>query len=274
MYLFSRSTRIANADGMAWAVEMTEHAKRVTGLDIGLWGQVWSPEFGRIAWTTFVPDLATLADAGDKMAADAAMNEEGAKGAELTTGGMDDGLFNILHGEITPNAPQAEYVTTVTAVCANGSLTKGMTTGVEIAQRAEKITGVPTMFVANVTGQYGGVGWMTGFVDTQGLEASQQAMAADEDWAKQVDKAGAVYAADPGVTTQLIHRRFGVVPPSAAPCPDKAGGRAASRERRGRRCGTRGAPRRPRHESSDPTEDGTPLRLDKTLDRSRECAVG
>jgi hypothetical protein len=208
MYLFSRSTRVANADGMAWAVGMTEHAKRVTGLEIGLWGQVWSPEFGRIAWTTFVPDLATLAAAGDKMAADAAMAAEAAKGAPLTTGGMDDALFNIIHGEIDPNAPQPEYVTTVAAVCANGSLTKGMTTGVEIAQRAEKVTGTPTMFVANVTGLYGGVGWMTGFADTQALEAAQQAMSADEDWAKQVDKAGSVYAADPAVTTQLIHRRF------------------------------------------------------------------
>ena len=141
MYLFSRSTRVANADGMAWAVGMTEHAKRVTGLDIGLWGQVWSPEFGRIAWTTFVPDLATLAAAGDKMATDAAMNAEAEKGAALTTDGMDDALFNVLHGEIDPSAPQPEYVTTVAAVCANGSLTKGMTTGVEIAQRAEKVTG-------------------------------------------------------------------------------------------------------------------------------------
>jgi hypothetical protein len=208
MYLFTRSTRVANADGMAWAMGMTEHAKRVSGLDIGLWAQVWSPELGRIAWTTFVPDLATLAAAGDKMATDTAMTEDGAKGAALTTEGMDDGLFNVVHGEIDASGPQPEYVTTVAAVCANGSLTKGMTTGIEIAQRAEKTTGTPTLFVANVTGQYGGVAWMSGFADTDALEAAQAAMAADEDWAKQVDKAGSVYAAEPAVTTQLIHRRI------------------------------------------------------------------
>lgn len=208
MYLFSRSTRLADADGLTWAVGMTEHAKRVTGLDIGLWGQVWSPEFGRIAWTTFVPDLATLAAAGDKMNADAAMAADAAKGAAHTTGGMDDALFNIVHGVLDPNAPQAEYVTTVAAVCANGSLSKGMTTGVEIAQRAEKITGAPTMFAANVTGVYGGVGSMTGFANIESLEAAQQAMAADAEWAKQVEKAGSAYAAERGVTTQLIHRRF------------------------------------------------------------------
>jgi hypothetical protein len=187
---------------------MTEHAKRVTGLDIGLWGQVWSPEFGRIAWTTFVPDLATLAEAGDKMAADAAMTAEGAKGAALTTDGIDDGLYSIIHGDIDPNAPQPEYVTTVAAVCANGALTKGMTTGVEIAQRAEKVTGLPTMFAANMTGVYGGVSWLTGHATAQALEAAQVAMAADAEWAKQVDKAGSVYSGEAGVTTQLIHRRL------------------------------------------------------------------
>ena len=193
---------------MAWAVTMTEHAKRVSGLDVGLWGQVWSPEFGRISWTTFVPDLATLAAAGDKLNADAKMAADAAKGAEHTTGGMDDALNNILHGDLDPNAPQAEYVTSVATVCASGQLAKAMATGIDIALRAEKITGAATMFAANVTGVYGGVGWLTGFPTIEALEAAEQAVASDADWVKEIDKAGAVFSADPSVTTQLIHRRF------------------------------------------------------------------
>jgi len=126
----------------------------------------------------------------------------------LIPGGMDDALFSIVHGELDPNAPQAEYVTTVAAVCASGGLTKAMATGVEIAQHAEKITGAPTMFLANMTGVYGGVGWITGFPSAGALEAAQEQMAADAEWAKQVDKVGSVFASEPGVTTQLIHRRF------------------------------------------------------------------
>ncbi len=208
MYLFGRSTVIANNEGLAWAVGITEHAKRASGLEIELWGQVWSPEFGRITWTSFVPDLTTLAAAGDAMNADAAMTAEAAKGGALTTGGMDDALYSIVHGEVDPSAPQAEYVSSTSAVCANGKLTEGMTTGVEIAQQAEKVTGVPTMFVANVTGVYGGVGWFSGFPDAAALEAAQQAMAADIHWSKQVDKAGSAYSGDPSATTSLIYRRF------------------------------------------------------------------
>ena len=208
MYLFSRSTRIGSPEGLAWAVTMTEHAKRASGLDIGLWGQVWSPEFGRITWTGFVPDLATLAAAGDKMNADAKMAADAAKGAEHTTGGIDDALYNIVHGDLDPNAPQAEYVTSVAAVCASGQLAKAMAAGVDIAQRAEKITGAPTMFASNVTGVYGGVGWLTGFETIEALEAANQAMATDADWVMEVDKVGSVFSSDAGATTQLIYRRF------------------------------------------------------------------
>jgi hypothetical protein len=208
MYLFSRSTVLTDNDGLAWAVGMAEHAKRASGLEIELWGQVWSPEFGRVAWTTMTPDLATLAAAGDAMNADATMAAETAKGAGHTNQGLDDGLFSIVHGDIDANAPRAEYVTSVASVCANGALTNGITTGIEIAQRAEKVTGAPTMFVTSVTGPYGGVGWLTGFPDVASLEAAQHAMAADEDWAKFVDKAASVYAPDPSATMSLIYRRF------------------------------------------------------------------
>lgn len=208
MYLFSRSTVVANADGLAWATNITEHAKRTTGLDIGLWGQTWSPEFGRLSWTAFVPDLEALAAAGDAMNADAAMAAEADNGAALRTAGMDDGLYNILHGEVDPSRPQAEYVTSVRSVCANGALTKGITNGIEIAQRAEKLTGAPTMFATTVTGAYGGVGWLTGFPDVKSLEAAQQAMAGDEDWAKFIDKAASAYSPEPGATQSLIFRRI------------------------------------------------------------------
>jgi hypothetical protein len=208
MYLFSRSTVLADNDGLAWAVGITEHATRASGLEIELWGQVWSPEYGRITWTGFAPDLPTLAAAGDAMTADAAMAAEAAKGAAHTTGGLDDALYNVVHGDLDPGAPRAEYVSSTNAVCASGKLTEAMTTGVEIAQHAEKITGVPTLFIANVTGVYGGVGWISGYPDAAAMEAAQQAIAADTHFAKQVDKAGSVYASDPSATSTLIHRRF------------------------------------------------------------------
>jgi hypothetical protein len=45
-------------------------------------------------------------------------------------------------------------------------------------------------------------GWITGHENAQALQASQQALASDEDWVKFVDKGVAgVYADDPSATT-------------------------------------------------------------------------
>jgi len=208
MYLFSRSTVLASNEGLEWAVGMTEHAKRASGLEVELWGQTWSREYGRVAWTAFAPDLATLAAAGDAIASDAAMSAAGEQGATLTNGGLEDGLVDVVFGSVDPSAPPAEYVTSVATVCANGSLRRGVATGIEIAQRAEKVTGVPTMFGTSVTGVYGGVVWLTGHPDVKSLEAAQQAFATDEDWLAFIDEAAGAYTQDRDATQSIIHRRL------------------------------------------------------------------
>jgi hypothetical protein len=70
MYLFSRRVRLAAGNtraAMEWALGQTEKVNRITGLPISLYAQVFSPEVGAIGWSTFVPDLATLEAAGDKL---------------------------------------------------------------------------------------------------------------------------------------------------------------------------------------------------------------
>jgi hypothetical protein len=97
----------------------------------------------------------------------------------------------------------------VRAVCATGNVARGLEAGIELAQRAEKIMSTPSLFLADVTGSYGGVAWASGYENVQALEAAQQALAGDESWAKFVDKATAgVYADEPSLTTQTIYRRL------------------------------------------------------------------
>jgi len=211
MYLFSRRGRIDGGhtmESMAWATAVTEKVNQITGLEVGLWMQVFSPGFGTVAWSTFVPDLATLEAAGDKLNSDAgyvAMTDEGA--AYISTG-LDDSLSQIVHGEPDPNRA-VEYVAVVQAVCAGGQAANGIGVGVEIAQQAEAVTGLPTMFASNVTGPYGGVGWLTGYENIAAFEAAGDALNRDPAWLQLVDaKAGGVYLEDPALTQQLIYRRI------------------------------------------------------------------
>jgi hypothetical protein len=211
MYLFSRRIRLGPGNtraSMEWALEQTKSVTNITGLQVSLFMQVYSPEVGAVAWSTFVPDLATLEAAGDKLNADDAFAAAVDKGSSFTVGGADDLLAQVVYGEPDPTR-EIEYVTAVQTVCANGNLGRGMELGIKLAQRAEKLIGTPTLFLANATGSYGSVGWITGHENAQALEASQQALASDEDWVTYIDKnVGGVYTDEPSHTTQLIFRRL------------------------------------------------------------------
>ena len=194
---------------MGWAVAAGERVTQTTGLPIGVWSQVYSPGVGTLVWATFVPDLATIEGATDKLAVDDAYNELGDRAVEFVLPGtVDDSLSVVVHGEPDPNR-QIEYVASVRGTIAAGKIAKGMALGVEIAQKAEQITGVPTAFVGDATGNYGGVAWLTGFANVGALEAAEMALNTDESFIDLIDKkASEVYSAVPGATTQLIYRRI------------------------------------------------------------------
>jgi hypothetical protein len=211
MYLFSRRARIAPGStraAMTWATGITEKVNQITALNVGLYAQTFSPEVGTLAWSTFVPDLVTLEAATDKLLVDDAYTSMLDEGAQYTMGGADDALVQIVHGEPDPNRP-IEYVSTVEAVCANGSVVRGIELGVEIAQRAERAIGLPVLFGSVATGSYGAVGWFTGYADIGEFERAQQALAADAEFGTFVDKSvSGVYAEDVTQTRQLVYRRI------------------------------------------------------------------
>jgi hypothetical protein len=211
MYLFSRRARLApgnTRESMNWATAITEKVNQITGLNVGLYGLTFSPEVGTLSWSTFVPDLPTLEAANDKLLVDDAYVSMVDAGAKFALSGADDALLQIVYGEPDPSR-QIEYATTVQTVCANGSVTKGIEVGVEIAQKAEKILGTPVLFATAATGSYGAVAWFSGYEDAGALERAQQALAADAKFGEFVDKnVRGVYVDEPSETRQLIYRRI------------------------------------------------------------------
>jgi hypothetical protein len=211
MYLFSRRSRLAQGntrDAMTWATGITEKVNQISGLPVSLFTQVFSPEVGTLVWSTFVADLATLEAATDKLNVDDGFVSMGDAGAKFSLGGADDALAQVVYGAPDPNRP-VEYVTTVQTICASGSLARGIELGVEIAQRVEKVLGIPGLFITGATGSYGSVGWITGYADVKELESAQQKLAADTKFGEFVDKSvRGVYTEEPLASNQLIYRRI------------------------------------------------------------------
>jgi hypothetical protein len=192
---------------VAWALSITEKVKQVAGHDVQLWSTVYSAGFGTISWTAWFDDLAALEMVGDKLNTDPGMNELSNAGNEFTDGSLDDGLLQPIYGDPAAGA-QAQYVAGAVAVCAAGGIERAMGLGVEIAQKEEAITGVPTMFLRSLTGPYGGVGWLAGYESITAMEKAEEAVSADPSFVKLIDSTKGCFVEDPMATQASIYRRL------------------------------------------------------------------
>ena len=207
MYLFTRSGRFrpgAVRESMAFVQAVTEKVRQESDLDVHAWLATMSPEAGTCTWAAWASSLTELEVANDKLAVSDAFNDIVEKGSSLFAGPVTDGLASLISGEIDPAAPVPAYVGVTRAVAANGHVSGAVTAGVEIAEAASRITGVGTAFLVDATGPFGGCSWVTGHADIAALQASEEALQADDSWMALIDRIGDRYA--PGAT-QAIYRR-------------------------------------------------------------------
>jgi hypothetical protein len=208
--LFTRRTRLTRADGMTaveWAGSICAKIKELTAHDIELWASVCSPGYGTISWTGWFNDLSSLEAVGDKLEADPSFAELAAAGAQFTEGSVDDALIQPVYG--TPAGGPVQYVASVGALTAAGNIERAMDVGVEIAQKADTITGIPTLFVRSVTGPYGALAWLTGYENVTQLENAGSALAGDPSWLKLIDSTKGCFVEDNSLSHTTIYRKLG-----------------------------------------------------------------
>jgi hypothetical protein len=206
MYLFTRSGRFApgaNREVVSFVGEVTEKARQETGMDIHAWASTLSPDLGTVVWATFVEDLEHLEQANDKLTMSDSFTDLADRGSRLLAGPLSDSVAQVVAGEVDPSAPVPQYVTSARAVAANGHLGAALAGGVEIAEAATRITGVPSLFLVGATGPYGGCVWTSGFADIGQLERAEAALMAETGWIELIDRVGPSYA--PGAS-QAIYR--------------------------------------------------------------------
>lgn len=208
MYLFGRTTRLAPAhllDGLGWVTTITEKVNQVTALSVGAWTPVLSQGIGEISWSCFVETLTDLENAEAKLLADPIYVDLVKQGAELTIGGTDDLVAQIL-SPVPANYEPPTHVTIVQSQLANGNFQRGVAHGLEIAAQATKLSGLTTSFLLGTTGAYGGCAWITGATSLQALEAGQNVANVDADFQKLIDSEPKVFVE--GITRTRITRRI------------------------------------------------------------------
>lgn len=208
MYLFTRQARLTGLDAAPWAIAIGAAAAKAAGSDVTVWSRTMSPAYGSVVWSSFWEDLSTREAAFEALSKDADYLALAAEGQKFLATGIDDSLSEIVYAGVGGGA-DAKYVSVVQSACANGSVVRGMATGVEIAQKAEAISGHSTAFTARTTGTWGGVGWITGYESIAAFEAAQKKLNADMGWLEYLDGATNCYSADPSVTYSLLYSRIG-----------------------------------------------------------------
>ena len=190
-YLFNRSARLAvgnTLDAMAWAVEITEKVNEVAGANFGLWTRVLGPSVGTLSWSTIVGDLAEVASVEEKLLADPGYLDLVERGVAFHDGsGFDDTLGRFVHAD-PDGLDTAQFASITTTVLAPGMTREGISLGVEMAQRIKAITGRPTSFGVSVTGQFGEVAFFILSDSIDQVQATTEALAADQDWLAMIDE--------------------------------------------------------------------------------------
>jgi hypothetical protein len=210
MYLYSTSVRsgVANpAHVMDWAIRITEKINQIGEVPSRLWTAAMSPAMGTLAWTAVVSDLTIIEETEAKLSTDPgylALVEEAVP--LLSSDAADQRLMQLIHADADAARGDFQYASTVRAALAPGFMRRGIELGVEIAQTAKQITGRPTSFAVSVTGSYGDVMWVSLAENIQQLQAANEALNANEEFSKQLDK-DASKAYLPGAT-QTISRKI------------------------------------------------------------------
>ncbi len=206
MYLFSRRAQAANGkfgEAVPWALEAAAAAAGAGGLPISTWLSILSPDVGGIGWSILAESIAQLHEATLKYQASAEFHAAVAKGAGLMTAPPVDVLAQILHGGPTADGPPA-LATVVRGTATPGHLASALAAGVELAQAVTSITGQSSIFLRNVTGDFGGVAWITGAASASAVDEANAKLAADASWLTLVDKAGAHFRGD--TQSQMLQR--------------------------------------------------------------------
>jgi hypothetical protein len=207
MYLFARQAVVRGLDGPKWSIDIGAAAAEALGVEVNVWGNVLSPAVGTTTWTSWWTDLSALETSFAKLLTDPKYLALVAEGPQFISGAIDDTLFQVVY-QGPDVVSGGRYAGTVSAVIAPGNFSRGVLGGIEIAQKAEEVTGQSGIFLARQTGPYGAVSWLAGYENIAAYEAAQGKLQADAGFAEFLDSRTTAYQADPSLTQSTLYLKL------------------------------------------------------------------
>ena len=207
MQLFSRQIQLSGplAETMAYATDLQAHASAVGGREIALWSTVFGAPLGTMTYAVRVEGIADLQALSAQILGDAEYHAKLAKGVDYAVGTAEDRLFQPLNAEFGDPPPVGSMALVTSAVIANGAYEKAFAWGIDMAQHASSVAGIPTLFLAEQYGTFGSVGWIGVAADGAAIDAGTAALNADADYLKKLGAAGDLFL--PGSGHRILSTR-------------------------------------------------------------------
>ncbi len=207
MQLFSRQIQLAGplAETMAYATDLQAHVSAVGGREIALWSTVFGAPLGTMTYAVRVEGIADLQALSAQILGDAEYHAKLAKGVDYAVGTAEDRLFQPLNAEFGDPPPVGSMALVTSAVIANGAYEKAFAWGIDMAQHASSVAGIPTLFLAEQYGTFGSVGWIGVAADGAAIDAGTAALNADADYLKKLGAAGDLFL--PGSGHRILSTR-------------------------------------------------------------------
>ena len=164
-------------EAMTWATGINEKVNQVTGLNVGLYAQTFSPEVGTLSWSTFVPDLPTLKPPTTSCSWTThtfrwSTRAPSSRRLVLTTPCCRSFPANPIRA-VRSNTPRP------CRQCARAESHQRHRARYRDRTTGRENSGHPVLFATAATGNYGAVAWLSGYADVREMERAQQALAAD-----------------------------------------------------------------------------------------------
>ena len=200
MQLFSRQVQLTGpfSETSAYAADMTAHVSGLIGREVSLWSTVFGAPLGTMTYTLRVDGVADVSAISAQVLADADFHAKLAKGADYAVGEAEDRLFQPLNGELGDPPPVGSMALVTSAVIAAGAYENAIAWGLDMAQHATSVTGLPTLFLVEQYGAFGSVGWIGVAPDGAAVDAASSALDADADWLKKLGMTGGMFVEGSG----------------------------------------------------------------------------
>jgi hypothetical protein len=182
MYLFSRECVVASPAAMAPAKAISDYVTGSRDRELALYSIAYGAAWNRVTFSTWVDDLAAMEESTATLAADAKYQELLlAFGPHVSM--VNDNLFNVVHSTSTEaELTFPNVVWSVTGVAKISKIVEATIGGAQICDAWKAATGVDATFGSAVTGQFGGIGWLSGYESFADFDNAQGAARSSEPW--------------------------------------------------------------------------------------------